>query len=92
MLCINRAPLVHDINTFYVAAMKCIPRFENCDKCFCGTLRRGDAMDGYCRFDETSADDDRVDFECDELDRIEMMGHKYTFSTDDSSDDADDGE
>ena len=79
MLCINRAPLVHDKSTFYIAAMKCIPRFENCDKCFCGTLRRSDGMDGYCKFDETSADDDRVEFECDELDRIEMMGHKYSF-------------
>lgn len=80
MLCINRAPLTHDQNVFYIAAMKCIPRFENCDKCFCGTLRRSDGMDGYCKFDETGADDDRVDFDCDELDQIEMMGHKYSFS------------
>eukprot|EP00590_Aulacoseira_subarctica_P001243 CAMPEP_0172434490 /NCGR_PEP_ID=MMETSP1064-20121228/70662_1 /TAXON_ID=202472 /ORGANISM="Aulacoseira subarctica , Strain CCAP 1002/5" /LENGTH=472 /DNA_ID=CAMNT_0013182719 /DNA_START=773 /DNA_END=2192 /DNA_ORIENTATION=- len=32
-LCINRAPRPDDTSIFYVAVMKCIPQWENCDKC-----------------------------------------------------------
>lgn len=34
-LCINRAPT--NQGQFYVVLQKCIPKWENCDKCLCGT-------------------------------------------------------
>jgi len=38
-LCINRAPLPWDTDTYYVVAMKCIPFWEGCDSCLCGNLK-----------------------------------------------------
>ena len=68
-LCINRVPLPFDKTIFYIAAMKCIPKWENCDKCVCGLL---DYQTGLCgHFHPGHApDDDRQQVDCNNLERI----------------------
>merc|ERR1712151_147437 len=65
-LCINRAFEPGKKNSWYVVAMKCIPEWENCDKCHCGYMKESYAKTGYCKFDDSSVNDDRVDVDCDE--------------------------
>ncbi len=68
-LCINRVPLPFDKTKFYIAAMKCIPEWENCDKCVCGLI---DYKTGLCgHFHPGHApDDDRQQVDCNNLERI----------------------
>jgi len=73
-LCINRVPAPWDNDFFYVAAMKCIPYWENCDKCMCG---RG--KDPKCYFKghkESQPDDDRVRVKCKKLKNIKFGDEK----------------
>ena len=78
MLCINRAAVPGDTSKWYVLAMKCIPIWENCDKCFCGYMKRSYAEDGFCRWDDSSANDDRVEYDCDDRTRATMMDMSFT--------------
>ena len=67
-LCINRVPLPFDTTRFYVAAMKCIPNWENCDKCVCGLI---DYKTGLCKYHRNhNPDDDRQEVDCANLERI----------------------
>jgi hypothetical protein len=80
-LCINRVPLP-DRRTFYVAAMKCIPEWENCDKCMCGAQRQEGqrkSSRSICRFTGEGIDDDRVSVRCrkDRLKKIKFEGMKF---------------
>lgn len=79
MLCINRATQPGSTTDWYVLAMKCIPVWENCDKCFCGYMKRSYAEDGFCRWDDSSANDDRVEYDCDDRTKAEMMGYTFTY-------------
>jgi len=76
-LCINRVPIPGDKENFYIAAMKCIPKWENCDKCMCGDNRGGGR--NYCKLrDGNTPNDDRVDVDCDgSLKRIKFDGNKF---------------
>mmetsp|Transcript_9150 Transcript_9150/g.13278 ORF Transcript_9150/g.13278 Transcript_9150/m.13278 type:complete len:193 (-) Transcript_9150:233-811(-) len=69
-LCISRIPKPHDKNSYYVKAMKCIPTWENCDKCICGKLNNNDK----CKFENKGeADDDRwVYAKCDEYNDVTL--------------------
>lgn len=64
-LCINRVPFWDDRDTFFVGAMKCIPEFENCDKCICGQIT-DESRRGYCYFEgaRQTPDDDRTAIGC----------------------------
>ena len=84
-LCINRAFEPANKNSWYVVSMKCIPKWENCDKCFCGYMKESYAMTGYCKFDDSSVNDDRVDVDCDSIESIKMMGRKFSYKTQKSS-------
>mmetsp|Transcript_38504 Transcript_38504/g.44869 ORF Transcript_38504/g.44869 Transcript_38504/m.44869 type:complete len:425 (+) Transcript_38504:48-1322(+) len=75
-LCINRAPFSDSITSlFYVVSMKCIPKWENCDKCLCGLIDN-EGYNGKCEFKSTGQNptDDRWEYKtCDHLDRIKVM-------------------
>lgn len=64
-LCINRVP-TPDKSFFYVLVMKCIPFWENCDKCICGTIT-SERKNGYCKYKGQPYGDDWVDMNCHSL-------------------------
>merc|ERR1712228_232372 len=78
-LCINRASFPDDDRNWYVVAMKCIPEWENCDKCLCGRMRDQDKKKGYCRFNGQGNNDDMVDISCNKPKKIKMYGTTYKF-------------
>jgi len=53
-LCINRAQRSNNDKKSYVKVMKCIPGWENCDKCLCGRIKST-----KCDWKGGSPDDDR---------------------------------
>jgi hypothetical protein len=60
-LCINRLPTSQ--GKWYVAAMKCIPHWENCDKCMCGIM-----TNDSCVFEEQDVpNDDQTKVDCSDL-------------------------
>eukprot|EP00592_Proboscia_alata_P006509 CAMPEP_0194357336 /NCGR_PEP_ID=MMETSP0174-20130528/4830_1 /TAXON_ID=216777 /ORGANISM="Proboscia alata, Strain PI-D3" /LENGTH=307 /DNA_ID=CAMNT_0039127309 /DNA_START=113 /DNA_END=1036 /DNA_ORIENTATION=+ len=72
-LCINRMPHPDNKNFFYVATMKCIPEWENCDKCSCGIL------DGNrCRFKSNGQriTDDRYSVNCNSRKTVTIKPYK----------------
>jgi len=72
-LCINRLPLP-DHSGWYVAAVGCIPYWENCDKCMCGDMKNG-----HCKLNlKSSPDDDDVRVDCNNLHKVSMSGVTYT--------------
>jgi len=81
-LCINRVPFANNHSKFYVLAMKCIPHWENCDKCMCGTLKDKKSLNAYCEtspYKPHNPNDDRVDIDCDDLDVISFNNEKFRF-------------
>ena len=42
-------------------------------------MKRSYAEDGFCRWDDSSANDDRVEYDCDDRTRAEMMDYSFTF-------------
>ena len=77
-LCINRVPSPYQ-SIWYVAAMKCIPSWENCKKCICGTMK-GSNSKGYCIFDaDKTPDDDHILLDCKNSKDVQMMEKVYTF-------------
>ena len=59
-------------------SIKCMPERENCDKCFCGCIRESYKMAGYCKFDDSTVNDDRVDVDCDNIESIKIMGRDFS--------------
>mmetsp|Transcript_41722 Transcript_41722/g.42316 ORF Transcript_41722/g.42316 Transcript_41722/m.42316 type:complete len:169 (+) Transcript_41722:506-1012(+) len=79
-LCINRMPHPDDKNFFYVATMKCIPKWENCDKCSCGILENN-----RCRFKSKGqrVTDDRYSVNCNSRETVTinpLKGGKISFN------------
>lgn len=75
-LCINRAPFTNSNTTlFYVSAMKCVPMWENCDKCQCGVIE-GESHYGKCKYHPGKGQnptDDRWDDDfCENLDDVRI--------------------
>eukprot|EP00590_Aulacoseira_subarctica_P006095 CAMPEP_0172416580 /NCGR_PEP_ID=MMETSP1064-20121228/3094_1 /TAXON_ID=202472 /ORGANISM="Aulacoseira subarctica , Strain CCAP 1002/5" /LENGTH=264 /DNA_ID=CAMNT_0013154373 /DNA_START=73 /DNA_END=867 /DNA_ORIENTATION=- len=72
-LCINRAPT--NQGQFYVVLQKCIPKWENCDKCLCGTMLNGGGSSGTCIVNtECNPDDDRLEIDCVNPSQVTIMG------------------
>lgn len=60
-LCINRVPFWDNQDVFFVGAMKCIPHWENCDKCMCGIITNDNYSTGTrCVYQNHPPDDDRT--------------------------------
>jgi len=84
-LCINRVPIPNDPEKFYVGAMKCIPVWERCDMCVCGTMSKGgekgkkDATCIYKYGRSSLSTDDRVDIDCRPkgLKKYKVDGHTF---------------
>jgi hypothetical protein len=74
-LCINRVPSPWDRSKYYVLAMKCIPDWENCDKCVCGIMN-GDTCD--FNYSKWSDDHFQLEINCDDPKTITMKGRSYT--------------
>mmetsp|Transcript_19697 Transcript_19697/g.24129 ORF Transcript_19697/g.24129 Transcript_19697/m.24129 type:complete len:445 (+) Transcript_19697:98-1432(+) len=79
-LCINRAPFSKSNETlFYVAAMKCVPVWENCDKCLCGVIDK-ETPYGRCYINPSRGQepsDDRWEYGfCDDLDTVRISPAK----------------
>jgi len=72
-LCINRLP-TPDKTGWYVAAMKCIPAAENCDKCMCGIISSDNGGDATCNFNGDTPDDDNVKVNCGQLSTASING------------------
>jgi len=76
-LCINRVPTYN--GTWFAIIQKCIPKWENCDKCSCGKMSK-DGRFGVCEFvSDCSSDDDRIQVDCTNPSQVTVMG-KYTFN------------
>ena len=63
-LCINRVYAPDSTKQYYVAAMKCVPQWENCDKCMCGYMKESYSKSGYFKCDDNPVNDGRVDVDC----------------------------
>lgn len=72
-LCIMRMPR-YDGGGFHVLAMKCIPRYGDCERCLCGTTD-GNGICHPIGFDDV--DDSRVNFRCTDLRRVTIKGHTW---------------
>ena len=77
-LCINRAPRPDNKSIFYVAVMKCIPQWENCDKCLCGTISCDKCTGARCNFNGQTPDDDFYSFSCSNLKTIKFQQYSWT--------------
>ena len=77
-LCINRAPRPDDTSFFYVAVMKCIPQWENCDKCLCGTISCDRCAGARCNFNGDEPDDEYWDISCNNLKTIKFQKYSWT--------------
>mmetsp|Transcript_9773 Transcript_9773/g.14291 ORF Transcript_9773/g.14291 Transcript_9773/m.14291 type:complete len:229 (+) Transcript_9773:85-771(+) len=59
-LCINRVPTT-DYSLWHVKIMKCIPKWENCDKCMCGKMQKQNHRKIGCKKDAQAPSDDRFE-------------------------------
>jgi len=75
-LCINRAEVPGDRKTWYIVAMKCVPEYENCDKCFCGNNAKANPKQ-YCFRTEHDPNDDRTSLDCHAPKKIRMAGKTF---------------
>jgi len=73
-LCINRLP--NSDGVWYVGAMKCIPQWENCDKCMCGLIS-SEGADSTCKFNGQTPDDDSTKVDCSNLSSATINGVSF---------------
>jgi hypothetical protein len=77
-LCINRVPT--SAGLWYVLLQKCIPSWDNCDKCICGQMT-SDYSSGVCVYmAECSSDDSRIEIDCTNPSDVKVLGD-YSFSS-----------
>lgn len=74
-LCINRIPFWDNQDLFFVGAMKCIPHWENCDKCMCGIITNDNYSSGTrCVFQRHRPDDDRTHIDGCDTEDMKVIG------------------
>jgi hypothetical protein len=76
-LCINRFPSPD--REYYVGVMKCIPRWENCDKCVCGHISTDKGDGGYCINEGSDPNDGYVSFSCDSRNKLKFQKYSWTY-------------
>jgi len=78
-LCINRVPRQDD-HKFYVMVMKCIPQWENCDKCMCGNISSDKGAGAQCIFtgNKEPPNDDKVGLNCNDLTKVKFENFSWT--------------
>jgi hypothetical protein len=76
-LCINRFPSPD--REYYVGVMKCIPRWENCDKCVCGHISADNSDGGYCLTQGNNPDDDYLSFSCSSRTKLKFQKYSWTY-------------
>jgi len=76
--CFNRFPRRDDKNKWYVGIMKCIPQWENCDKCVCGAITSDKGTSGTCYFTNQSPNDDTLSFSCSTRQTLKFQGYTWT--------------
>jgi len=73
-LCMNRLPTSK--GKWFVAALKCIPVWENCDKCMCGFIS-SEGPDATCTFENQTPDDDVTQVTCTDLSSATIDGTSF---------------
>ena len=93
-MCINRVHAVDSKKRHHAAAIKCEPKCEKCDKHMCTHVKELCSKSDYCKWNDSPANEDRVDVDCDKLDNsIQFLGRRYNYDSlfsDSSSDDSKD--
>jgi len=78
-LCINRVPRPGDFQ-YYVMVMKCIPQWENCDKCMCGHINSDADANANCIYTggKEPPNDDYVTISCDDPSTVKFQSYLWT--------------